>query len=194
MPKKIFYMFNDFITVTMVLFAVIDILGSIPLIISLRQKVGHVQSEKATLVALVIMVVFLFTGEKLLGLLGVDVNSFAVAGSLVLFFLAIEMILGIRIYKEENPDTASIIPIAFPLIAGAGTLTTIISLRAEYEYMVILAGILVNSLLVYIVLKNTERLEKLFGNSGLGILRKSFGIVLLAISIRLFTQNIKLLF
>ncbi|GCD79181.1 MarC family protein [Schleiferia thermophila] len=187
-------MFNDFITVTMVLFAVIDILGSIPLIISLRQKVGHVQSKKATLVALVIMVVFLFTGEKLLGLLGVDVNSFAVAGSLVLFFLAIEMILGIRIYKEENPDTASIIPIAFPLIAGAGTLTTIISLRAEYEYTIILAGILVNSLLVYIVLKNTERLEKLFGNSGLGILRKSFGIVLLAISIRLFTQNIKLLF
>ena len=185
---------KDFLTVTMVLFAVIDILGSIPLIISLRQKVGHVQSEKATAVATVIMIIFLFIGEQFLGLLGVDVYSFAVAGSLVLFFLAIEMILGIRIYKDESPDTASIIPIAFPLIAGAGTLTTIISLRAEYQHQIILAGIIVNSVIVYIVLKNTERLEKLFGTSGLGILRKTFGIVLLAISIRLFTQNIKVLF
>lgn len=185
---------KDFLTVTMVLFAVIDILGSIPLIISLRQKVGHVQSEKATVVATIIMITFLFIGEQFLGLLGVDVYSFAVAGSLVLFFLAMEMILGIRIYKDENPDTASIIPIAFPLIAGAGTLTTILSLRAEYDHQIILAGIVVNSIVVYIVLKNTERLEKLFGNSGLGILRKTFGIVLLAISIRLFTQNIKVMF
>lgn len=178
----------------MVLFAVIDIIGSVPLIISLRQKVGHIQSEKATLVAAVIMIVFLFTGEAILQLLGVDVNSFAVAGSLVLFFLALEMILGIRIYKEESAGSASIVPIAFPLVAGAGTLTTILSLRSEYQYINILIAILINTVVVFLVLKNTARLERLFGAGGISVLRKTFGIILLAIAVKLFTSNIQLLF
>lgn len=178
----------------MVLFAVIDIIGAVPLIISLRQKVGHVESEKATLAAFGIMTLFLFTGEGILKILGVDVNSFAVAGSLVLFFLALEMILGIRIYKEENPSSASIVPIAFPLIAGAGTLTTILSLRSEYVYSTIFVAIVINMVLVYAVLKNTERIEKLLGSGGINILRKTFGIILLAIAVKLFTTNIQLLF
>ena len=178
----------------MVLFAVIDILGSIPLILMLREKVGHIESEKATIVSLLLMVAFLFAGEAILKLLGVDVNSFAVAGALVIFFLAIEMILGIRLHKDEAPGSASIVPIAFPLIAGAGTLTTLLSMRAEYDIINILIAILINTIMVYIVLKNTARLGNLLGPSGINILRKIFGIVLLAIALKLFTTNIQLLF
>ena len=123
--------FKEIATAGMVLFAVIDILGSIPIILSLRSKVGHVQSEKASIVAISIMIAFLFVGESILSLIGIDVNSFAVAGAFIIFFLAIEMILGISLYKDDEPETASIVPIAFPLIAGAGTLTSILSLRAE---------------------------------------------------------------
>jgi multiple antibiotic resistance protein len=182
--------FSEILSVTMVLFAVIDIIGSIPVVISLRNRVGHIQSEKATLAATIIMILFLFVGEGILKLFGVDVASFAVAGSLVLFFLALEMILGVRIYKEAEPESASIVPIAFPLIAGAGTLTTLVSIRSEYETINIIIGILINSVLVYVVLKNTRRLEHVLGKNGINVLRKVFGIILLAISVKLFTSNL----
>ena len=175
----------------MVLFAVIDILGSIPIIVGLREKVGHIQSEKASVVAFVIMVAFLFFGNKILRLLGVDVNSFAVAGSFVIFFLALEMVLGLSLFREETPTSASIVPIAFPLIAGAGALTSLLSLRAEYALENIIVGILINVLLVYLVLKNTERFGKWLGPGGISILRKVFGVVLLAIAVKLFTANIQ---
>lgn len=182
---------SEILSVTMVLFAVIDILGSIPIIVGLREKVGHIQSEKASIVAFVIMVAFLFFGNKILRLLGVDVNSFAVAGSFVIFFLALEMVLGLSLFREETPTSASIVPIAFPLIAGAGTLTSLLSLRAEYALENIIVGILINVLLVYLVLKNTERFGKWLGPGGISILRKVFGVVLLAIAVKLFTANIQ---
>jgi multiple antibiotic resistance protein len=158
--------------------------------VSLRKKVGHVQSEKATIVAGAIMIVFLFVGESILNLLGVNVQSFAIAGSLVIFFLALEMILGITLYKEETPNTASIVPIAFPLIAGAGTMTSLVSIRAEFATINILIAIVANMIVVYAVLKNTERLERILGPGGLSILRKVFGIILLAIAVKLFFTNL----
>jgi multiple antibiotic resistance protein len=135
---------QDIISVTMILFAVIDIIGSLPVIIETRNRVGVIHSEKATLASLVIMVLFLFLGESILKLIGIDVSSFAIAGSLVIFFLALEMILGIRLYRDDIPETASIVPIAFPLIAGTGTMTTLISLRAQYDIATILIGISLN--------------------------------------------------
>jgi multiple antibiotic resistance protein len=182
--------YNDALSAFLILFAVIDIFGSIPIIVSLRRKVGHVQSEKATIVAGIIMIVFLFIGEQILQLLGVDIESFAIAGSLVIFFLALEMILGITLYKEETPNTASIVPIAFPLIAGAGTMTSLVSIRAEFEMINILIAIVANMIVVYVVLKNTERLERILGTGGLSILRKVFGIILLAIAVKLFFTNL----
>lgn len=185
---------REIFTVSMVLFAVIDIVGSIPIIVDLRNKVGHIQSEKASIVAMVIMIAFLFVGEEILKLIGIDTSSFAVAGSFVLFFLALEMILGIRLYKEDNPSTASIVPIAFPLIAGAGTMTTILSLRAEYQKINIIAGIIINIIVVFMVLKSSSRIEKILGTNGLGVIRKVFGVVLLAIAVKLFAANVKQLF
>ena len=186
---------KEIATVGMVLFAVIDILGSIPIIVDLRTKVGHIQSEKATIVAMIIMILFLFVGEELLKLIGIDVNSFAVAGSFVLFFLALEMILGIRLYKdEEESKTASIVPIAFPLIAGAGTMTTLLSLKSQYHTINIIIAILLNMLVIYLVLKSSSKIEKMLGKSGLGIIRKVFGVVLLAIAVKLFGANVKGLF
>ena len=185
---------RDIFTVSMILFAVIDIIGSIPIIVDLRSKIGHIQSEKATIVAAIIMIAFLFLGEEILKLIGIDANSFAVAGSFVLFFLALEMILGIRLYKEDNPTTASIVPIAFPLIAGAGTMTTLLSLRAEYAKINIIIAIIINVIVVYIVLKLSGTIEKILGPNGLGIIRKIFGIILLAISVKLFGANVKQLF
>nr|WP_322623166.1 MarC family protein [uncultured Flavobacterium sp.] len=185
---------KDVFTVSMVLFAVIDIVGSIPIIVDLRSKVGHIQSEKASIVALVIMVAFLFVGEEILKLIGIDANSFAVAGSFVLFFLALEMILGIRLYKEDNPSTASIVPIAFPLIAGAGTMTTLLSLRSQYDKINIIIAIAINVIVVYTVLKLSSKIEKLLGNNGLGVIRKVFGVILLAIAVKLFAGNVKQLF
>ncbi|MDQ3112157.1 MAG: MarC family protein [Bacteroidota bacterium] len=176
-------------TVTMVLFAVIDVIGSIPVIIGLRQKVGDLNARRASLVSLAIMVVFLFVGEPMLGLIGIGVSDFAIAGSFVLFFLSLEMILGIRLYKDEVPSTASVMPLAFPLIAGTGTLTTLLSLRAEYSIQSILIGIVINVIIVYIVLLNISRLEKLLGVGGVAILRKVFGIVLLAIAVKLFRTH-----
>ncbi len=181
---------NDALSAFLILFAVIDIPGSIPIIVSLRKKVGHVQSEKATIVAGIIMIVFLFIGESILNLLGVDVQSFAIAGSFVIFFLALEMILGITLYKEESPSTASIVPIAFPLIAGAGSMTSLVSLQAEFDNINIIIAIVANMVVVYAVLKNTERLERILGPGGLSVLRKVFGIILLAIAVKLFFTNL----
>ena len=185
---------KEIFTVSMVLFAVIDIVGSIPIIVDLRSKVGHIQSEKASIVACVIMISFLFVGEEILKLIGINASSFAVAGSFVLFFLALEMILGIRLYKEDNPSTASIVPIAFPLIAGAGTMTTILSLRAEYEKINIIIAIIINIIVVFAVLKSSSKIEKLLGENGLGVIRKIFGVILLAIAVKLFAGNVKGLF
>ena len=185
---------REIITIAMVLFAVIDIVGTIPIIVDLRQKHGHIESEKASIVAGIIMIVFLFVGEKFLNLIGIDVNSFAVAGSFVLFFLALEMILGIRIYKDEEASSASIVPIAFPLIAGAGTMTTLLSLRAQFHTVNILVAIVLNICLVYAVLKSSAKIEKILGKNGLGVIRKTFGIVLLAIAVKLFASNVKALF
>ena len=184
----------EFISSTMILFAIIDIVGNIPLIVLLREKYKVIESEKASFVSLVIMVVFLFVGEVLLNLLGVDINSFAVAGSIIILFLAAEMILGVKLYKDSNPKTASIVPIAFPLIAGPGTLTTLISIKSEYNDINIILAIVLNMILVYIVLKSSEKIQKILGSQGINILRKVFGIILLAIGIKLFTTNIKLIF
>jgi multiple antibiotic resistance protein len=188
--------FKEIATATMVLFAVIDILGSIPIIIDLRKKVGHIQSEKATAVSLVIMIGFLFLGEQILSLIGIDVSSFAVAGSFILFFLSLEMILGISLYKHDNSatDAASVVPLAFPLIAGAGSLTSILALRAEFETINIVIAIVINLLFVYLVLKLSHRIERMIGKSGIDVLRKIFGVVLLAIAVKLFTTNIQGLF
>ena len=185
---------KEIVTCTMVLFAVIDIVGSIPIVIGLRQKVGHIQSEKATLVAGLIMIGFLFLGEQILSLIGIDVNSFAVAGALIIFFLALEMILGIQLYKDESSETASIVPIAFPIIAGAGTLTSILSLRAEYDLANLIVAIIVNIIIVYIVLKSSKRIERVLGPSGIGVIRKIFGVVLMAIAVKLFAGNVQQLF
>jgi len=186
--------FKEIITVGMVLFAVIDIVGTIPIVVDLRTKHGHIESEKASLVAGLIMIVFLFIGEEFLKLIGIDVHSFAVAGSFVLFFLALEMILGIRIYRDEEASSASIIPIAFPLIAGAGTMTTLLSLKAQYQTLNIVIAIVLNIIVVYIVLKSSAKIEKMLGQNGLGVIRKTFGVVLLAIAVKLFAANVKDLF
>lgn len=186
--------FKEIITVSMVLFAVIDIVGTVPVIVDLRNRHGHIESEKASLVAGIIMVVFLFVGEEFLKLIGIDVHSFAVAGSFVLFFLALEMILGIRLYKEENSSTASIVPLAFPLIAGAGTMTTLLSLRSQFASINIVIAIVLNIILVYAVLKSSAKIERMLGKNGLGVIRKTFGVVLLAIAVKLFAANVKGLF
>lgn len=183
--------FKEVLTATMILFAVIDIIGSVPIIIDLRQKAGHLRSGLASLVALALMIVFLFTGKGLLGLIGISVSDFAIAGSLVIFFLALEMILGIQLYQEDDsPSTASVVPLAFPLIAGAGTLTTLLSLRAEFEVINILIAIIINIALVYLVLKTTKHIERFLGKGGINVLRKVFGITLLAIAVKLFRTNL----
>tara|TARA_X000000368_G_scaffold55314_1_gene39251 strand:+ start:158 stop:733 length:576 start_codon:yes stop_codon:yes gene_type:complete len=185
---------KEFISSSMILFAIIDVVGNIPLIVLLREKYKVIESEKASLVSLIIMIVFLFLGEIILNLLGVDINSFAVAGSIIILFLAAEMILGVKLYKDSNPKTASIVPIAFPLIAGPGTLTTLISIKSEYNDINIIMAIIINVILVYFVLKSSEKIQKVLGSQGINILRKVFGIILLAIGIKLFTTNIKLIF
>ena len=189
--------FKEIITAFMVLFAVIDIIGNIPIIIDLRKKAGHIQSEKASLIAGFIMIVFLFVGQSLLSLIGIDVNSFAVAGAFVLFFIALEMVLGITLYKddESNPSiTATVFPLAFPLIAGPGSLTTLLSLRAEFAIENIIVAVVLNIIFLYIVLKTSSKIERIIGAAGIQIIRKVFGVILLAISVKLFAQNIKMLF
>jgi multiple antibiotic resistance protein len=184
--------FTEIAAAGMILFAVIDIIGSIPLIVEIKRKAGEIHPLKATLVSLAIMLAFLILGVKIINIIGIDVNSFAVAGSFVLFFLALEMILGIQLFKDDDEtpkSTASIVPLAFPIIAGAGSMTTIISLKAEFDTINIALAIVLNMLLVFIVLKSTNKIEKLLGPGGIAILRKVFGIILLAISVKLFTSN-----
>lgn len=186
--------FREIFTVGMVLFAVIDIVGTIPVVVDLRTKHGHIESGKASIVAGIIMLVFLFVGEEFLKLIGIDVHSFAVAGSFVLFFLALEMILGVKLYRDEDAKSASIVPLAFPLIAGAGTMTTLLSLRSQYHPENIVVAIVINIILVYAVLKSSAKIEKILGKTGLGVVRKTFGVVLLAIAVKLFAANVKGLF
>ncbi len=185
--------FKEIFTASMILFAVIDIIGATPVVISLREKVGKIESEKATIVSMIIMIGFLFLGEEILNLIGIDINSFAVAGSIVIFFIAIEMVLGVTIFQDDEPETASIVPIAFPIIAGAGTLTTLLSLRAEYELINVIIAIIINSVFVYIILKSSTRIERLLGKNGIAIIRRVFGIILLSISVKLFSTNISLI-
>ncbi len=188
--------FKEILTAFMVLFAVIDIIGNIPIIIDLRKKVGHIQSEKASIIAGIIMIVFLFLGQSLLSLIGIDVNSFAVAGAFILFFIALEMILGITLYKDDeegSPITASVFPLAFPLIAGPGSLTTLLSLRAEFRIENIIIAVILNVIFIYIVLKTSKRIERFIGPNGIKIIRKVFGVILLAIAVKLFAHNIKAL-
>lgn len=190
------FSWTEFFSATMVMFAVVDIIGSIPILLDIKKKTGHINAEKASFVSLIIMVAFLFLGEGIINLFGIEVHSFAVAGSFVLLFLALEMILGVQIFKQDanTLKTAAIVPIAFPIIAGAGSMTTIISLRSEYNQINVLLAILANMLLVYLVLKMTRRIEKLLGDGGVAILQKAFGIILLAIAVKLFTSNVTKLF
>jgi len=183
------FSFKEIFSVFMVLFAVIDITGSIPIIINLKAKYGKVQAGKASLVSYIIMLAFFFFGESLLGIFGVDIYSFAIAGSFVVFILALEMVLDIEFFKGATPDGASIVPLAFPLIAGAGSITTLLSLKAEFHNINIFIGLSLNMLLVYIVIKSTRFFEKILGKSGIMILRKVFGVILLAIAIKLFLTN-----
>ena len=188
---------KEIFTAFMVLFAVIDIVGNIPIIIDLRKKVGHIQSEKASIIAGVIMIVFLFLGQSLLELIGIDVYSFAVAGSFILFFIALEMILGITLYKDDDDSesiTATVFPLAFPLIAGPGSLTTLLSLRAEFFIENIIIAVLCNVVVIYVVLKTSPKIERIIGANGIKIIRKIFGVILLAIAVKLFAANIQALF
>ena len=171
-------------------------MGNIPIVISMRQKSGHIQSEKASIVAALVMILFLFLGDSILKLIGINVNEFAVAGSLILFFLAIEMLLGVTLFKEEDsdPGVAAVFPLAFPLLAGPGSLTTLLSLRSEYNVYNIIVAIIINCIIIYIVLKTSSKIQRVIGKNGITIIRKVFGVILLAIAVKLFTSNIKELF
>ena len=184
---------NEIMKSTMVLFAVIDIVGSIPILMDIKSKAGNIHPGRATIVALGIMLAFLFIGEGIIGFLGVDINSFAVAGSFVLFFMALEMILGVELFKQDpsSMKAATIVPVAFPIIAGAGSMTSILSLRAEFDQLNIMIAVLINMAVVFLVLNFLGRLEKLLGEGGIAVLRKVFGIILLAIAVRLFTSNVQ---
>ena len=183
---------KELLTISFTLFAVIDILGSIPVLISLKDKMGgQIQSLQATIASGALMILFLFLGQQFLNLLGVDVQSFAVAGSLVIFLIGFEMILGVDFFKQDsNPKSGSMVTIAFPLIAGSGTLTTIMSLKANYHDINILIGILINLVVIFVVLKSLNWVEKALGPSGLIVIRKFFGVILLAIAVKIFASNI----
>jgi len=184
------FSFNQFLSVTFTLFAVIDIIGSVPLLIALKEKMGGIRAFRATLVSGLLMILFLFVGEPFLNVLGVDRRSFAVAGSIVIFVLGLEMILGHEFFKsDKDVRSATLVPIAFPIIAGSGTLTTIMSLGANYNELTLLLGILVNLAIVYVVLKLLSPIERLLGPSGLTAIRKFFGVVLLAIAVKIFATN-----
>jgi multiple antibiotic resistance protein len=183
---------DELLTVTFTLFAVIDIVGSVPLLLSIKKKSdGQIQSLKATLISGGLMILFLFAGEPFLHVLGVETHSFAVAGSIVIFILGLEMVLGIEFFKsEKDAKTSLMVPIAFPLIAGSGTLTTIISLKANYPDSTVLIAILINLVFVYLVLKSLNYIERLLGPAGLVAVRKFFGVILLAIAIKIFSSNV----
>jgi len=185
------FRFDQLITVTFTLFAVIDIVGSIPLLISLKEKMGDIRSSKATLVSGALMILFLLVGEQLLGILGLDVRSFAVGGSIVIFLLGLEMVLGHEIFKgDKDSHAGTVVPIAFPIIAGSGTLTTIMSLKANFQQGYIFSGIIINLIIVYFVLKSLKWIEKALGKAGLLAVRKFFGVILLAIAVKIFSSNI----
>jgi multiple antibiotic resistance protein len=183
---------KEIFSVTLILFSVIDIIGSIPFVILIKKREGRIHAEKATAIAAALMIAFLYLGQSILKLFGLDVGSFAVAGSIVMFIIALEMILGITLIKDD-PDahgTGSIVPLAFPLIAGAGTLTTILSLRAVFEESSILVGILLNLIFVYVVLRLSSWLEMKIGKSGFAVLRRVFGVILLSIAVKIFKSNL----
>jgi len=173
----------------MVLFAIIDIFGSIPVILDIKVKTGEVGAAKATLIALGIFLLFFFAGQPLLGLFGVDISSFAIAGSIVILLLGLEMVLGIELFRHDSPAGGTVVPIAFPLIAGAGSITTLLSLKAEYATANILIALIANMIIVFIVLRTTSLVERILGPTGIHILRKIFGIILLAIAVKLFITN-----
>ncbi|MEM6320445.1 MAG: MarC family protein [Bacteroidota bacterium] len=185
---------KEVLSVFLILFSVIDIPGNVPVIISLKKKGKIIKPAQATLTAGGLMVLFLLVGESLLGLFGIDVESFAIAGALIIFLIAIEMVLGVTLFKEpeeeDASDSSTIVPVAFPLIAGAGTMTTIISLKAEFEQLNILIGIILNLIIVFIVLRSSSWIQRKLGTGGEAILQKVFGIILLAIAIKLFKSNI----
>ncbi len=181
--------FLEIFAAFMVLFAIIDIFGSIPIILSIKSRIGNIYPLKTTLVAYGIMLLFLFIGEPLLGIFGVDISSFAIAGSFVLLLLGMEMVLGIEIFRNDTAGGGAIVPIAFPLIAGAGSIASLLSLRAEYQTINILIALTLNIALVFLVLRLTGWFERVLGPSGLHILRKFFGIILLAIAVKLFLSN-----
>lgn len=189
--------FKEILSVSLILFSVIDILGSIPIIIDLRKKTGSIHPEQATLVAAGIMIGFLYVGKSILNLLGVDINSFAIAGAIIIFLIGLEMTLGHSIFKSEgvgnSSKAASVVPLAFPIIAGAGTMTTILSLKSQFEEINILIGILVNVLFIYLVLRSSEWIEKIIGQAGANVLRKVFGVILLAIAIKIIKTRLILL-
>ncbi|HEX3079249.1 MAG TPA: MarC family protein [Puia sp.] len=183
--------FNELLTVTFTLFAVIDVVGSIPLLLSLKKQMGGIPEVKATLISGGLMILFLFLGEPLLHVLGVETHSFAVAGSIIIFILGMEMVLGIEFFKSDKDSKSSlVVPIAFPLIAGSGTLTTIISLKANYNESMLLIAILINLIIVYIVLKSLDLIERILGPGGMIAIRKFFGVILLAIAIKIFSSNV----
>jgi multiple antibiotic resistance protein len=182
---------KEILSAFVVLFAIIDITGSIPVIVDLRQRKGKIEAGKVSLISFLTMVIFLIGGEAILNLFGVNVSSFAVAGSIVIFVLAAEMIFDVRIFKDESPSEASyIVPLVFPLIAGAGAFTTLLSLRAEYSILNIIIAVALNMMVVYGVLKATDKIERFLGKGTIYILRKFFGIILLAIAVKLFTSNL----
>jgi len=182
--------YKDLLTVTFTLFAIIDIIGSIPILISLKQKMGAINEVRATIISGLLMILFLYLGEGFLGILGLDVRSFAVGGSIVIFILGLEMVLGLEFFKSEKDVRAStVVPIAFPLIAGSGTLTTIMSLKANYSATTVLAAIIINLVIVFIVLKSLGAIQKLLGPAGLIAVRKFFGVILLAIAVKIFATN-----
>jgi multiple antibiotic resistance protein len=192
MPKLVMNIsINELITVSFTLFAVIDIVGSVPLLISLKEKMGGIRSFPATLISGALMILFLYAGEPFLRILGLDIYSFAVGGSVVIFLLGLEMVLGHEIFKgDQDIKSGSLVPIAFPIIAGSGTLTTIMSLKANFNEMYILSGILINLVVVYIVLISLKFIERVLGPAGLMAVRKFFGVILLAIAVKLFSSNI----
>lgn len=182
---------SQIVTVTFTLFAIIDILGSLPVIISIKKKVGDINALQATLVSGGLMLLFFFIGERMLEFMGLDIKSFAIAGSIVIFILGLEMVLGLELFKaDENARTSTLVPVAFPLIAGSGTLTTVMSLKAAYQYYNILIAIFINLIIIYITLRSVNLLERILGPSGILVVRKFFGVILLAIAVKIFRNNI----
>lgn len=182
--------FSQIVTISFTLFAVIDILGSIPVIISLKKKMGEISAVQATLVSGALMLLFFFIGEQMLNFMGLDIHSFAIAGSIVIFILGLEMVLGLEFFKSEENRSGNVVPIAFPIIAGSGTLTTVMSLKAEYSSQNILIAILINLVFVFIILRSMNFIERILGPSGISVIRKFFGVILLAIAVKIFRSNV----